>query len=203
MTGEIARYGAYAVFALMLVDALVPAGAELTMLAAGLLAVGGRVTLLGVPVGAGLEAYIALALVGVAGSMAGALLGWWIGARGGRRLLERHGAWFRADQRSLERADRWFARWGDAAVLLGRLTPLVRSFVSIPAGALGSPLVRYTALSLAGSLIWCFGLAGAGWALASRWRSFDQDSRYADVIVVAATLLILVGVQARRRRRVA
>jgi membrane protein DedA with SNARE-associated domain len=203
VTADLARYGAYAVFALMAIDAVLPASGELAMLYAGVLAAGANATLFGVRLAAGLEAYLVLSLVGTAGSLAGALLGWSIGARGGRTLLERHGSWFRLDAQTLARADRWFARWGDAAVLLGRLTPIVRSFISIPAGALGSPLVRYTLLSLTGSLIWCFGFAAAGWMLGAGWTKLPHYYGDAEIILAAAavTAIAVAGVYRRRRRR--
>ena len=90
----------------------------------------------------------------------------------------------------LERAERWFDRWGDWAVFLGRLTPLVRSFCSIPAGVFRMPLGRYTVLTLAGSAIWCFGLAGIGYAIGSSWHNFHDGFRYVDYIVLALVLLL-------------
>jgi membrane protein DedA with SNARE-associated domain len=88
-------------------------------------------------------------------------------------------------------------------VFLGRLTPLVRSFISIPAGALGIPVAPYTALTLAGSAIWCFGFAGAGWALGRSYESVHRAFRYVDVLVVAAVVMlaVLLLVHHRRSRR--
>jgi membrane protein DedA with SNARE-associated domain len=94
--------------------------------------------------------------------------------------------------------ERWFEKYGNPAVLLGRITPVVRSFISIPAGALGSPLM-YTALTLIGSAIWCFGFAAAGWALGGTWETVHHDFRYADYAAVLA--LILLATAAIRRRR--
>jgi membrane protein DedA with SNARE-associated domain len=85
-------------------------------------------------------------------------------------------------------------------VFLGRLTPVVRSFISVPAGALGSPLGPYVALTLLGSMIWCFGFAGAGWALGDTWETFHRNFRYADYAAVAAVLGVLVAVVLHRRR---
>jgi membrane protein DedA with SNARE-associated domain len=73
-------------------------------------------------------------------------------------------------------------------VLLGRLTPVVRSFVSIPAGIFRVPLPRYTVLTLIGSAVWCFAFAGAGWAAGASWESFHSGFRYADVAVAAFVL---------------
>jgi membrane protein DedA with SNARE-associated domain len=205
LTGWIAQHGIYAVFALMALDALLPLGGELTMLYAGVLGggaiAGAQATLFGAQIAPGVEGYVVLALAGAAGSLAGALLGWSIGARGGRPLIERHGRWLHVSPQAFARAERWFDRFGDAAVFLGRLTPVVRSFISIPAGALGSPLGRYTLLTLLASLIWCFGFAAAGWALGTTWMTFHHDFRYADYVAAAAVVALVVAVLYRRRRR--
>ena len=106
-----------------------------------------------------------MALAGTLGYLVGALVGWAIGRYGGRPLLERHGRWFHLSPAKLERAEAWFDRWGNLGVLLGRITPIVRSFVSIPAGVFEMPLVPYTFLTLVGSAVWAFAFAGAGYAL--------------------------------------
>jgi membrane protein DedA with SNARE-associated domain len=189
----------------MAVDALLPAGGELTMLYAGALAagaIGGRQPVfLGHTLHTGLEAYLVLAAVGTIGYFGGALLGWWIGRAGGRPLLERHGRWLHVSPANLIRAERWFEEHGRWAVFLGRLTPVVRSFISIPAGALGSPLPSYSALTFAGSAVWCLGFAGAGWALGSSWDRVHHAFGYVDVVVVAAALLALSAALVHRRRR--
>ena len=95
---------------------------------------------------------------------------------GGRPFLERHGRWFHLKEANLVKAERWFERWEDRAVFFGRITPVVRSFVSIPAGVFHAPLRRYTVLTLLGSAIWCFVLAGVGWALGSQWEEFHSTS---------------------------
>jgi membrane protein DedA with SNARE-associated domain len=205
VTGWIARDGVYAVCALMALDAVVPLGGELTMLVAGVIA-GGAITgahasLLGAEIAPGLQGYVVLSLAGVLGSMVGGMLGWAIGARGGRPLIERHGRLLRVGPEELARAEAWFARFGDTAVLVGRLTPVVRSFIAIPAGALGSPLPRYTLLTLASALIWCFGFAAVGWALGTAWTSFHHDFRFVEVGALAATLALTLVAARRHARR--
>ena len=98
------------------------------------------------------------------------------------------------------RAERWFARYGDWAVFLGRVTPVVRSFVSIPAGLARMPLGRFTVLTALGCVPWCFAFAGAGWALGSSYERVHHDFRYVDVAVVAAVVLLAVAWYVRRRR---
>ena len=204
MTGWLARDGAYAVFALMALDAVLPASGEVTMLVAGALAggaiVGVHASVLGLVPAPGLEAYVVLSAAGVLGSLAGGLAGWWIGVIGGRPLIERHGRRLRMGPEALARAERWFERFGDAAVFFGRMTPVVRSFIAIPAGVLGSPLGRYMAFTLAAAVLWCFGFAAVGWALGAEWTSIDHAFRYAEALTVV-TLLAAAGVMAGRRAR--
>jgi membrane protein DedA with SNARE-associated domain len=201
----VGRHGAYAIFAIMAVDAVLPAGGELTMLVAGALAGGAlgahHPVLLGHTLPTGLEGYVVLSLVGTLGYLAGALVGWALGRWGGRALLERHGRWLHLGPDNLERAERWFERHGRAAVFLGRLTPVARSFISVPAGALESPLGPYAALTFAGSAIWCFAFAGAGWALGSRYETIHHAFTAIEVLVVVAAVIAAVALVARRRRR--
>jgi membrane protein DedA with SNARE-associated domain len=209
MTGLL-HGGAYAVFALMALDALLPVGGELIMLYAGALAAGAiagqEPVLLGWHPATGVEAYVVLALAGTLGYLFGSLIGWEIGRRGGRPVLERHGRRLHLDDANLARAEAWFERWGDWAVFVGRVTPLVRSFISIPSGVLGSPLRRYTTLTLAGSAIWCFGFAAAGWALGNGYERLHHSTRFADyaialAIIVAGAWLLLHRRRQRQQRR--
>jgi membrane protein DedA with SNARE-associated domain len=155
----------------MAVDAVLPAGGEVTMLLAGALAAGalpgGRPVLFGTALATGWRTYVVLALAGTVGYLLGALAGWGLGRRAGRALLERHGRRLHLAPDTVERAERWLARRGSRAVLLGRLMPVVRSVISIPAGLLGCPLAPYAAMTFVGSGIWCFALAAAGWGVGS------------------------------------
>jgi len=163
LTNWIADHGLIAVFALMAVDALLPAGGEVVMLFAGALAAGA------VPGHSGPGLGIAVA-AGTLGYLAGSLAGWTIGRTGGHAFIERHGRWLHIGPERFSRAERWFGRFGFAFVFFGRLTPLIRSFVSIPAGVLEFPLIRYALLSAGASLIWCAAFAIAGHALGANWH---------------------------------
>jgi len=211
VTSAIGDYGLYAVFLLMLVDADFPAASEVVMVYAGAVAAGAfadqDVVLFGTQIDQGFTAYLAMALAGTIGYTVGAVLGWAIGLYGGRPYLERHGRWLHLDHQKLERAERWFERWEDWAVFLGRLTPVIRSFVSIPAGVFEVPFVRYTVLTFLGSAVWCFAFAGAGYVAGANWEDFHHAFRYADYVVAAA---VVVGAAwlgwrylKKRRRRVA
>jgi membrane protein DedA with SNARE-associated domain len=205
LTDWVGRHGVYAVFAIMAIDAVFPAGGELTMLYAGALAAGAiaghHPIVFGHVLHTGLEAYLVLAVAGTVGYLVGALAGWALGRWGGRPLLERHGRWLHLNAENLGRAERWFDRRGRAAVFLGRLTPVVRSFISIPAGALESPLPSYTALTLAGSAIWCFAFAGAGWALGSSYDQVHHAFTGVEVVIVAGAVAAAAVLLVHRRRR--
>ena len=140
---------------------------------------------------------------GTLGYLTGSLAGWAIGRAGGRPFIERHGRWLHLGPQRFRRAERWFTRYGSSFVLFGRLTPLVRSFVSIPAGALEYPLAPYAVLTAIASLIWCAAFGIAGHALGSNWDSVHHAFRYADYAALALLVLIGAAVLVRSRRSAA
>ena len=123
VTGVVGDYGLYAVFVLMLVDAVFPAASELVMVYAGAVAVGAfpgsSVTVFGAEIESTAWAYVAMATAGTLGYTLGSVLGWAIGLYGGRPFVERRGRWLHFDEAKLARAERWFERWGDAVVFFG------------------------------------------------------------------------------------
>jgi membrane protein DedA with SNARE-associated domain len=194
VTSAVGDHGLYAVFVLMAVDAVFPAASELVMVYAGAVAAGAfgaSVKLGGTTFSEGGAAFVAMALAGTLGYLAGSAGGWAIGRYGGRPLLERRGRWFHLGGDRLDRAERWFDRWDDLAVVLGRVTPLVRSFVSIPAGVFRMRFWRYLVLTLVGSAAWAFALAGIGWALGKSYERFHHAFRFADYAIVAAVVAAL------------
>jgi membrane protein DedA with SNARE-associated domain len=202
---HIATQGAYAVFVLMAIDAVFPAASEVVMLYAGAVAAGvfpgtHHVSLFGAKVGFGIGAFIVMALAGTLGYFAGALIGWWIGLRGGRPLLERRGRWLHVTPERLDRAAAWFERWGNFGVLVGRVTPVVRSFVSIPAGIFKMRLAPYALYTLVGSSLWAFAIAGVGYGLGSSYKSFDNGFKYAEYAVVAGVLVLAAYLIYRLRK---
>jgi membrane protein DedA with SNARE-associated domain len=186
----------------MLIDAVFPAASELVMVYGGALASGAlahRVDVFGWHT-TGFTAYSAIVIAGVVGYQLGAIAGWWIGDRGGRPYLEKHGRYFHLSPATLDRADRWFERWDDWAVFIGRITPVARSFISIPAGVFEMPFRRYNVLTLLGNALWCVVLAGAGWALGRSYTKLHHDFRYLEIAVVAGIVLIVAYLFVRRRR---
>jgi membrane protein DedA with SNARE-associated domain len=183
-------------------DAVFPAASELVMVYGGALASGAlvhEIDVFGHPT-TGAWAFVAIVLAGTLGYLAGSLAGWALGLYGGRPLLERHGKLVHLNNEKLDQAERWFDRWGDKAVLFGRVTPVVRSFISIPAGVFKVPLGRYTILTAIGSLAWCLLFAGIGWALGASWDSFHRQFDYVEYALIAGIVLFLGYFLTRRRR---
>ena len=204
LTEIVGDHGVYAVFVLMAIDAVLPAASELVMVYAGAVAAGAfagqNVVVFGARIDLEAWAYVAMALAGGLGYIVGSIGGWVIGYYGGRPLVERHGRWLHVTPHKLDRAASWFERYGDWAVAISRVTPVVRSFIAIPAGVFRMPLGRYTLLTIPGSLAWAFAFAGAGWAFGSRWEEFHHRFHYAEYVVAAAILVVIVAGIVRHRR---
>jgi membrane protein DedA with SNARE-associated domain len=194
MTNWIADHGLFAVFALMAVDAVLPAGGELVMLFAGALAAGAIAGHAGPSLGAAIAA-------GTLGYLAGSLAGWAIGRAGGRVFVARYGRWLHIGPARFARAEQWFERYGAAFVLLGRITPLVRSFVSIPAGVLEFPFARYVVLTAIASFAWCLAFGVAGHALGAHWDQVHHAFRYVDYAAIVLVVGLAGAFVLRRRRR--
>src|SRR5262249_24837068 len=136
-------------------------------------------------------AYVAVALAGTLGYLAGAIVGWAIGIYGGRPVLQRRGRRFHLAPGDLQRGERGVGRRPDLAALVRRGAAVIRSFISIPAGVFETPFVRYTLLTAIGSAIWAFAFAGIGWAAGSSYERFHHDFGYVEYAVVAAILILL------------
>jgi membrane protein DedA with SNARE-associated domain len=203
VTTFIGDHGVYAVFALMLLSAVIPAASEVVMLYGGAVAAGAfagaHVIVFGHRFSSGGWAYVAMAVAGVLGCFLGVLIGWAIGVFGGRPFLERYGRWLHVTPAKLDRAERWFDRFGPIAVAGGLSVPVARSFVAIPAGIARLDLRRFAPLALLGCIPFCFGLGGAGYALGSRWDRVHDAFRYVDWIVVAGAVLLALYLLLRRR----
>jgi membrane protein DedA with SNARE-associated domain len=203
ITSFVGDHGIYAVFVLMLVAAVVPAASELVMVYAGAVAGGAfasaHVVLFGHRIDTPAWAYVTMAVTGVLANTIGAVIGWLIGDYGGRPLLERFGKWLHVTPQRIARAERWFDRFGVLAVPLGMTTPVIRSFVAIPAGIARMPLSRFVPLALIGCIPFCFGLAGGGWALGSSYGRLHHDFNYVS-IAIGVLVVALIGYLIWRRR---
>jgi membrane protein DedA with SNARE-associated domain len=199
----IGNHGVYAVFVLMLLSAVIPAASEVVMLYGGAVAAGAfagsHVVVFGHQISQGGWAYVAMAVAGVLGCWLGALVGWAIGAYGGRPFLERRGRWLHVTPAKLDRAERWFDRFGPLTVVVGLSVPVIRSFVAIPAGIARMDLRLFTPLALLGCVPFCFGLGGAGYALGSNWGRVHSAFRWVDYAIVAGAVLLVLYLLFRRR----
>jgi membrane protein DedA with SNARE-associated domain len=150
--------------------------------------------------------YVAVAVAGTLGNLVGAAIGWWIGALGGRAVVQRWGRFIHVSDAKLDRAEHWFERYDDWAVPLGLATPLARSFVAIPAGIVRVPFRKFLGLALLGSAVFCFGLAAAGWALGTAYTHAHHVLGYADYVIGAGIVALVAYLLYRwatlRRRRV-
>jgi membrane protein DedA with SNARE-associated domain len=169
-------------------SACIPIPSEAVMLFAGFNVSNGDQTLLGVT------------LAGLAGNMLGAWLTYAIGYYGRVDLLERNRV-IHVSPAKLAWVDRWFNRYGDATVFVGRLLPLVRAFISLPAGVAEMPFWRFTWLTALGSLPWTLGFALLGRAVGDNWEQWRDHLKVLDYLVVAAIAVLVVYALVRRRRR--
>lgn len=195
ITAAISAGGYGGVAALMAIEsACIPLPSELIMPFAGYLTSVGRFSLWGV------------ALAGAIGCNIGSTIAYWIGATGGRRFVDRYGRWILFDHGDLDQAERFFARFGTPAVLIGRLLPVVRTFIALPAGMARMRQAPFQIYTFVGSFIWCYALAYVGEQLGRRWDSdprlravMHQFHLVVAVVVLAAVALFLWHKLGRRR----
>jgi membrane protein DedA with SNARE-associated domain len=133
----------------------------------------------------------AVALAGALGCNLGSLVAYYVGSLGGRPLVEKYGRYLLVTQRDLAMADRFFARYGDWAVFIARLLPVIRTFIAFPAGLSRMNVVRFHVYTFLGSLPWCWMLAFAGLKLGQRWTTLRLyfhrfDTVLGIVIVIVA-----------------
>jgi membrane protein DedA with SNARE-associated domain len=156
--------------------------------------------LAGYYVGQGEMAFVLAVLAATIGSLAGALLLYAIARFGGRRLVLKLGKVLRVKERDLDRSDEWFDHHGGWVVLFGRLVPGARSLVSIPAGLSEMPVLKFTALTTAGSTAWNAALIGAGWALGEHYEKVGGIVGPIGTAVVGVTVVAVLALVARAYR---
>ena len=191
----IASYGYLAIFVLMLAEsACIPVPSELIMTFGGALAAGA------VP-GTQLN-LIGVILAGTAGNVAGSYIAWAAGRYGGQPAVRKWGKRFRLREHDLDRAVAWFDRHGNKAVLIARMLPVVRTFISLPAGIAGMPPLRFGIYTTLGCLPWTTALAVAGYAVGANWESIVNafhGPSYIIAGIVAVAVVIAVWWYLRRR----
>jgi len=188
-TDQVGAYGVLAVFLLMILEsACIPVPSEAIMLYGGFL------------VSRGDESLLLIVAAGVLGNVAGSWIAYWVGLTKGREwALRWH--WLHITPKRLDAADRWFARWGSWAVLVSRCLPIIRTFISLPAGIARMPFWRFTILTLIGCIPWVLALALAGRAVGDNWEDLQHALHYFDYVLVLAIMGAIVHLSLRHRRR--
>jgi membrane protein DedA with SNARE-associated domain len=174
-------------------SACIPLPSELIMPLAGWMLVKDK--------GLGWEWIILAGFFGAIGNTIGSLIAYYVGAWGGRPIVERYGKYILISHHDLDIADRWFQRWGNVMVLVSRVLPVVRTFISFPAGVSRMPIWRFTAYTFAGSFPWSVGLAAAGYVLGSNWEDLRRWMRpfdYPIAVIVLALVALYVYRHVRR-----
>jgi membrane protein DedA with SNARE-associated domain len=133
-----------------------------------------------------------VATAGAIGCNLGSLVAYEIGCYGGRPLVERYGRWILMGRRELDWADRFFLRWGDMAVFIARLLPVIRTFIALPAGVARMPRGKFHIYTFLGSWPWCFALAYFGMKLGENWRSLGKYFHKFDAVIGAFLLAGIV-----------
>jgi membrane protein DedA with SNARE-associated domain len=183
------KLGLSGVFVLMLAEsACIPIPSEATMLFAGFNVSDGEYSL------------FAAVAVGVAANVVGSWVAYAIGYYGRIDILEKHGAKLHIKPSHLAWADRWFDRYGDATVFFSRMLPIIRTFISLPAGVAKMPFWRFTLLTTLGCIPWVFLLTFIGKQAGDNWETWKDNLHYVDYAVLAAIILGAIWLLVRRRR---
>ena len=178
------------VFVLMLLEsACIPIPSEATMLFAGFNVSNGEYSL------------AAATAAGVLGNLVGSWIAYGVGYFGRVDVLEKHGRKLHIKKSHLEWADRWFERHGDATVFFTRMLPIIRTFISLPAGVARMPFWRFTVFTLAGCIPWVLLLTFIGKEAGDNWESWKDSLHYVDYVVLAAIVIGIVWLLIRGRRR--
>jgi membrane protein DedA with SNARE-associated domain len=188
--------GLPAVFVLMVAEsACIPIPSEATMLFAGFAVAN--------PGGSGAHHHLTLlgiVAAGVLGNLVGSWIAYGVGRAGRVELFERHSHWLHLKPSHIEWADRWFERYGAASILVSRMLPIIRTFISLPAGVAKMPFGRFTLLTVLGCIPWVLGLALAGEAVGHEWTSIRKGFEYVDYAIVALVIVGVLYLIVRRRR---
>jgi membrane protein DedA with SNARE-associated domain len=185
----VAHYGYAAVFLLMLADAAcIPFPSEVTMLAGGWYASQGR-----------LDVFL-VGTLGMLGSLAGSWVAYGVGATAGRGFIERYGRFVLIRSHEMDRVQVWWDKHGEAAAFFGRLLPVVRTFISLPAGIAKMPFWRFTVFTLLGVAIWAYAFAYLGDVLGKNWQQVTTWFKLPTLIILAAVAAGAVWWYLRHRR---
>ncbi|HOI70707.1 MAG TPA: DedA family protein [Methanobacterium sp.] len=129
-------------------------------------------------------------VVGVIANLVGSWMAYFVGLRGGRPFLEKYGKYILISHKKLDMAHEWFEKYGHEAVLISRVLPVIRTFISLPAGIAEMDLKKFSAYTVAGSLPWCFALTYIGYMLGPNWHTIEGYFRYMDIIIVVGVVVL-------------
>ncbi len=188
VTNTIGDYGLFAVFFLMLLEsACIPVPSEVIMLFAGFLVSQGEMGL------------VAAVLAGAIGNLVGSLIAYGVGYWGGRPFIDRYGKYVHVTPKRMDMAERWFDKRGNAVVFWSRMLPVIRTFISLPAGVARMPIGRFSLYTFLGALPWCLLLTLIGRAVGDRWEELHAYLRILDFMVVAAIAAGIIYIIVKRR----
>ncbi len=189
VTTVVGDLGLKGIFFLMTLESMcIPIPSEPTMLFAGF------------NVYKGTYGYWEVVIVAVAANLLGSWIAYGVGYFGRIELVEKHGKWLHIKPSHIEWADRWFAKYGDAAVFFSRMLPIIRTFISLPAGVARMPFWRFTVLTVLGCLPWMMGLTYIGKSVGANWEDWKSNLHYFDYAVVVAIFGTAIYLFIRWRR---
>ncbi len=188
----ISKFGYTGILLTMAIEsACIPLPSEIIMPFSGYLVTTGQFTMLGVT------------LAGAVGNVIGSIVAYYVGIWGGRPFVERYGPYFLVSHHDLDIADRWFQKYGEAAVFFSRMLPVVRTFISLPAGIARMNFPRFVLFTFLGALPWCYLLAYIGLKMGERWEELREYFHRFDIViglVLAATVVLFVWSHWPKRR---
>lgn len=194
ITSSISQWGYPAIFLLMMLSSIcIPIPSEIVLLFAGYLAFQGKLSI------------IAVILWGTLGNLSGSVIAYYIGLKGGRPLFLRYGRYVFIKERELQWAEHWFARFGHETVFFGRMVPVIRAFISLPAGVAEMNVMKFNVYTVLGVLPWSVGLAYAGYLLGANWDTITKYFRFiswgvAAILAVAVAVFVFYHFRVRPKR---
>jgi membrane protein DedA with SNARE-associated domain len=178
--GLISSLGYFGVFIAMTIEsACIPLPSEIIMPFSGYLVFRGEFNIW------------LVGIIGACGNLAGSLIAYWVGLKGGRPLIEKYGKWILISHHDLNIAEKWFNKYGRSTVFFSRLLPIVRTFISFPAGISEMRLTTFCLYTFAGALPWSIGLAWVGYKMGENWQTIGGYFHKFDILI---SLLIILGI---------
>ncbi len=197
IVSEISQHGYLAIFIMMVLEsACIPIPSEAIMLFGGALSAG--VVIAGVSTHLNI---LAVALIGTVGNLIGSAIAYWVGRTGGRAVIEHWGKYVLLKKKDLDKAESFFKKHGDVSVLISRILPVIRTFISLPAGIAEMPIFKFGLFTLIGSLPWTFALAYSGYAVAGNWQSLTKYDTPISVVFGLIIIVLILWWYIKRRQK--